>query len=101
MKKIIKKVFCMTALTVVCLSCSSNSLKGEFVAQDFSVINRFNFLSSGKVEFSTMSQTSLGEYKIDENRVIISANGDNIIFMISEDGNCIDSGAMLGKYCKE
>jgi len=100
MKNVLLKSI-LLVFTIFILSCSNSTMRGEYLAQDFSVINKFTFLSGGKVEISNMMKTSIGKYKLEGNKVTITANGDTIIFTVSNDYNCLDSGGMLGVYCKK
>ena len=97
MKKLIKYL----AISMLILSCSNSTLQGEYIAQDFSVIHKFKFLSGGKVEISNMMKTSIGKYALEGNKVTITANGNSILLILSNDHNCLDSQSMLGVYCKK
>ncbi len=96
------KNFIISAVLILFLmACSSNSLSGEYHAEGFSVINTFKFKGGGKVEISNMMQTSMGTYKRDGDRIVVTANGDAIVFKVLDGGKCIDGGGMLGKFCKK
>lgn len=96
-----KKLIALPLLLIIGFGCSNTGIHGEYTAQGPSVIEKLRFLSGSEVELSNMIKTSMGEYKVQGSRVVVTANGDTVVFLLSDDKNCLEHvGGVLGVYCK-
>jgi hypothetical protein len=69
---------------VLMLTACGSRLSGEY--SDESGIFRYDFKSGGRVYMSTLGVQVAGEYKVDDNKVIIEGRNGNMVLDIREDG---------------
>jgi hypothetical protein len=63
------------------------------------VMEKLEFGSGGNVTLTMMQQHIRVPYKIDGKQLLLSANGQEMVFEIDSDG-CLDGGGLFGKFCK-
>jgi hypothetical protein len=63
------------------------------------VMEKLEFGSGGNVTLTMMQQHIRVPYKIDGKQLLLSANGQEMVFEIDADG-CLDGGGLFGKFCK-
>jgi hypothetical protein len=97
------------ALTVligcsVLTACGRSSLSGTYLPKGGGlgnglVMEKLEFGSGGNVTLTMMQQRIRVPYKIDGKELLLSANGQQMVFEIDSDG-CLDGGGLFGKFCK-
>lgn len=100
-------VMCIAAvLTCFALpACGGTShLSGTYVAKGAGlgnglVMDKLEFGSGDSVTLSMMAQKIRVTYKIDGKQLLLSANGQQMVFDIESDG-CLNGGELYGKFCK-
>lgn len=96
----------MILSVVACLAlvACSHGLSGTYVPQGGGVGNglamqKIEFLSGTEVNLTMMGQTVRADYKIDGKQVLFIVNGQQQVFNI-DDHDCLDGGAVWGRFCK-
>ena len=100
-------VFLATAaasLTLANCSCTKH-LSGTYVPQGGGlgnglVMEKLEFGSDDSVTLTMMEQKVRVTYKIDGSQLLLSANGQQMVFEIDKAG-CLDGGGVYGKFCKK
>ena len=90
---------CMAAV-----SCGRTSLSGTYLPKGSGmgnglVMEKLDFGSGNTATLTMMEQHIRVNYKIDGKQLLISANGQELVFDIGSDG-CLDGGSVYGKFCK-
>ena len=67
------------------LSACGSKLNGEY-ADDSGLVS-YTFKSSNKVNIKAMGMETEGKYEIDDNKVKVESNGQNVIYTIQQDGS--------------
>jgi hypothetical protein len=93
-----------TCLTLANCGCTKH-LSGTYVAKgegpgNGAVTDKLDFTSDDSVTVSMMQQVMQVNYKLDGPQVIMSGNGQQMVFQIDKDG-CLDGGGQFGKFCKK
>ena len=63
------------------------------------VMEKMEFGSGDSVTLTMMQQKVRVTYKVDGKQLLLSANGQQMVFDIDNDG-CLDGGGLYGKFCK-
>lgn len=63
------------------------------------VMEKMEFGSGDAVTLTMMQQKVRVTYKVDGKQLLLSANGQQMVFDIDGDG-CLDGGGLYGKFCK-
>ena len=87
-------------LLLLLLACEHDGLRGTYVGQKGSFLEKMTFISNNKVELTFFGSTTEATYTKEDNKVKINNAGENQIFTISDDG-CLHGGGFIGTYCKE
>ena len=96
------------AAVLICFAlpaCGGTShLSGTYVAKGAGlgnglVMDKLEFGSGDTVTLSMMAQKIRVTYKVDGKQLLLSANGQQMVFDIESDG-CLNGGELYGKFCK-
>ena len=79
------------------LSACGDSISGTY-GETKGVNMTFN--SKGKVELDVLGPIQEGTYVVEDGKVKVTAAGQTMVLRIDDKG-CLDSGAMMGKLCKQ
>jgi len=93
-----KALACMAPCAALLLAACGHGVSGEYTGERHSFFDKLVFRSGGEADISFMGSTGAGSYKIDGKRVLVTVNGRTQVFEI--DGNCVDGGSDIGRYCK-
>jgi hypothetical protein len=99
------KPMVFVALACVALAgCGDKSLSGTYLPKGGGmgnglVMEKMEFNSGDTVTLSMMQQNFRVTYKIDGKQLLLTLNGQQMVFNIDGDG-CLDGGGLLGKFCK-
>jgi hypothetical protein len=63
------------------------------------VMEKLEFNSGDAVTLTMMEQKVRVSYKVDGKQLLLSANGQQMVFDIESDG-CLNGGALYGRFCK-
>lgn len=63
------------------------------------VMEKLEFGSGDNVTLTMMQQKIRVTYKVDGKQLLLSANGQQMVFDIDGSG-CLDGGGLYGKFCK-
>jgi len=93
-----------TVLACLTLTGCGRSLSGTYLPAGSGmgnglVMEKLEFGSGDNVTLTMMQQKIRVTYKIDGKQLLLSANGQQMVFDIDGSG-CLDGGGLLGKYCK-
>lgn len=91
--------FFMAAAACLMLSACGDGVSGTYNGNEDTFLDKLEF-DSGKVNMTAMGQTKQGIYEVDGDKVNITVSGETNVFT-KVDGDCLDGGEFLGKYCKE
>jgi hypothetical protein len=105
--KLIRTSATSIGLLLACLAltaCGRTSLSGTYLPKGGGlgnglVMEKMEFGSGGNVTLTMMQQHIRVPYKIDGKQLLLSANGQEMVFEIDSDG-CLDGGGVFGKFCK-
>jgi hypothetical protein len=86
------------------LSGCGHSLSGTYVPQGGGmgngvVMEKMVFASGDAVTLSMMQQNIRASYKIEGKQLLLTLNGQSLVFDIDSKG-CLDGGGLYGKFCK-
>jgi hypothetical protein len=93
------------ALTCFALpACGGTSLSGTYVPKGAGmgnglVMEKLEFNSGDAVTLTMMEQKIRVTYKVDGKQLLLSANGQQMVFDIESDG-CLNGGSLYGRFCK-
>jgi len=94
-----------TALACMTLTaCGGSHLSGTYLPAGSGmgnglVMEKLEFGSGDGVTLTMMQQKIRVTYKIDGKQLLLSANGQQMVFDIDSSG-CLDGGGLFGKFCK-
>jgi hypothetical protein len=63
------------------------------------VMEKMEFGSGHNVTLTMLQQRIRVTYEIDGKQLLLTANGQQMVFDIVE-GNCLDGGGLFGKFCR-
>jgi hypothetical protein len=91
-------------LAFMALGGCGSSLSGTYVPAGSGmgnglVMEKMEFGSGDNVTLTMMQQRIRVTYKIDGKQLLLSANGQQMVFDIDSKG-CLDGGGLFGKFCK-
>jgi hypothetical protein len=97
----------ITIALLACLvvaGCGHHTLSGTYLPKGGGVGNgiameKLEFGSGDQVIVTMLEQKFQVSYKIDGKHLLLSLNGQQLVFDILDDG-CIDGGGNFGKFCK-
>jgi hypothetical protein len=87
-KKMAEKKNCWLVVLLVCffyLGCSGNSLTGTYVAEDGGVVDSISFNKDGTCAIDFMGYVMNFDYKVAGNRITVSVQGINCIWIKNGD----------------
>jgi hypothetical protein len=92
------------AAAVLAMTGCSHGLSGTYVPAGSGmgnglVMEKLEFESSHDVTLTMMQQRIRVTYQVDGKQLLLSANGQQMVFEIVP-GNCLDGGGLYGKFCK-
>jgi len=102
-EKNMKKTVCgimLVPLAVVVLGGCSSGPSGDYGGDDCGLYDKLSFRDNGKVYLSMrmfgvqMGETA-GDYTVDDDKVIVTANNQTTVFTLNDDGDL--EGSMLGE----
>lgn len=99
MNNTMRSIWLMPLVVLVSGGCSSGP-SGDYGGEDCGLYDRLTFRDNGKVYISMkmfgmqMGETA-GDYIIDEDRIIVTANNQSTVFTLNDDGDLESS--MLGE----
>jgi hypothetical protein len=98
------KAILNAALLCLSLAACGHSLSGTYVPQGGGmgnglVMEKMVFGSGDEVTLSMMQQNIRASYKIEGKQLLLTLNGQSLVFEIDGKG-CLDGGGLYGKFCK-
>jgi hypothetical protein len=98
------KTSIVAAITCLALSGCGSSLSGTYLPQGGGmgnglVMEKMVFGSGDSVTLTMMQQNVRVQYKVDGKQLLLTLNGQSLVFDIDSKG-CLDGGGLYGKFCK-
>jgi hypothetical protein len=87
-----------TSMAAVFLLACGPDLEGVYSGKGTGFLERIEFKDDERVELTFMGMTKEGTFEVEDDKVRINNAGDVSILRI--DGDCLDGGGILGRYCK-
>jgi hypothetical protein len=98
-----KKIVVAVSICLALAACGS-SLSGTYLPQGGGmgnglVMEKMVFGSGDSVTLTMMQQNVRVQYKVDGKQLLLTLNGQSLVFDIDNKG-CLDGGGLYGKFCK-